>query len=271
MAREVTEIYNDIIESKNSRSDLSDLNSNSNVAIYKLWAFICAVAIFSHEVLWDLLQVNIDNTLDSRINGTSEWYSLKALEYQDGDELKRLNNGLSLGYDPVNPQNRVVTRAAYSDNNGVLDLKLATGEPESLSKLDPVVELRVVEYFEKIKFAGTQINIISIRPDEIVLDDVTVYHDGTRSDDDIATDVSNAIDDYLVNLPFDGVFYIQSFIDAIQVVNNVVDVYVAQIFRDSYLSDENIPVREIVQRKTELDAGYAIIEDISKLKVEIES
>ena len=125
MAREVTEIYNDIIESKNSRSDLSDLNSNSNVAIYKLWAFICAVAIFSHEVLWDLLQVNIDNTLDSRINGTSEWYSLKALEYQDGDELKRLNNGLSLGYDPVNPQNRVVTRAAYSDNNGVLDLKLA--------------------------------------------------------------------------------------------------------------------------------------------------
>jgi len=262
MARDINTIYSSIITTKNSRSELDDLNSTSKSAIYKLWAYITSVAIYSHELLWDLFRDEINLTLTERINGTSPWYANKALEYQDGDELISLGDITYLGYDPILLDNRIITRCSYYEDlinyKGRLNLKVAKGQPDSLSELD-IDELgRVIKYFEKIKFAGTNINIISIQADEIFLDTVTIYHDGVRTDEEINEDVNNAMDAYLVNLPFDGQFYIQSFIDAIQLVENVIDVYVVALSIKSYLGNPT-PTAEPIVRKVLLDAGYAKI------------
>jgi len=131
--------------------------------------------------------------------------------------------------------------------------------------------IRIDEYFENIKFAGTRVNTITIKPDEIVLSDVTVFHDGVRADADVLADVTVAMDNFLVTLPFDGVFYIQSFTDAIQTVNNVVDVYIVEINRDSFLNDENTPDRTLITRKTVLDAGYAKISGEVAVKIALDN
>ena len=271
MARDITVIYNGIIDTKNSREELSGLNSTSQVAIYKLWAYITAVAIFSHELLWDLFRDEIDSTLDSRINGTSECYSGKA-----GDELLTLGEGTYLGYEPILEDNRLITRCAYFEDEilfkGRLNLKVAKGDVDNLSELDPSEKGRVIKYFEKIKFAGTNINIISIQADEILLDDLTIYHDGVRADQEILTDIGDAMDDYLVNLPFNGQFYIEAFRDRLQQVVNVVDVYIVALSRDSYINgDPQTPDNEAIVRKVVLDAGYAKIKDKSLIKLEIEA
>tara|TARA_R110002020_G_scaffold471855_1_gene699311 strand:- start:310 stop:1119 length:810 start_codon:yes stop_codon:yes gene_type:complete len=268
MAREISAIYNAIIEDKNARNELNDLNSTSQLSIYKLWAYVVSVSIFTLELLWDLFREEIDETINSRINGTSEWYASKALEYQDGDDLQRIDNGLSLGYDPVVRQNRIVTRAAYSESGSTLNLKLAKGDADNLEQLENSERNRVTEYFEKIKFAGTVINIISIQPDEIGLNDITVFHDGTRSDSEMNADLNKAMDDFLVNLPFDGIFYIQAFTDALQAVSNVVDVYVVRLDRTEYISGSGVTT-EIVRRAS-LEAGYAIIDSNTSLKLDIE-
>ena len=279
MARDISVIYNGIIDTKNSREELGDLNSTSQTAIYKLWAYIISVAIFSHELLWDLFRAEIDATLDQRINGTNEWYSTQALLYQDGDELLTLGDTTYLGYDPILEDNQIITRCAYFEDlinfKGRLNLKVAKGGADNLSNLDPSEIGRVIKYFEKIKFAGTNINIVSIKADEIQLDDITIYHDGVRADEDVLSDVGDAMDDYLINLPFDGQFYVEAFRDRIQQVENVVDVYILDLKRTSYINDSDpwlSPDIDIpIVRKAVLDAGYAIIQDKSLIKLEIES
>lgn len=275
MARDITTIYSGIIDTKNSREELKDLNSTSQTAIYKLWAYVVSVAIFTHELLWDLFKQEISDTLDARINGTSEWYAGKALEYQDGDELLTLGDGAYLGYDPIVEENRIITRCSYFENivefKGVLNLKVAKGDASNLSNLDINEIGKVIKYFEKIKFAGTNILIVSYQADEILLDDLTVYHDGVRSDQEILSDIENAMDDYLINLPFDGQFYIEGFRDKLQKVANVVDIYIGTLSRDSYeAGDPNTPANSIINRRVTLDSGYAKIKDKSLIKLEIE-
>ena len=235
MARTVSVIYDSIIDYKKSREELSDLNSTSQVAIYKLWAYISAVAIFTHELLWDLYREEIIGILDARIAGTNDWYVGEALKYQDGDELVLLENGTRAGYSPVIEGNRIITRCAYFEDlisfEGRLNLKMAKGSPDNLSELTLGEELRVESYFERIKFAGTNINIISIQADEIILSDISVFHDNVRTDDEVRLDVETAMNDFLIDLPFDGIFYIESFRDAIQQVRNVVDVEIVELKR----------------------------------------
>lgn len=269
MARDISVIYTSIIDTKNTRDELNGLNSNSQVAIYKLWAYIVSVAIFTHELLWDLFRDEIDETLTSRINGTTYWYAQKALDYQDGDELKVLGGGTYLGYDPIIEESKIVTRCAFDDSGGTLDLKLAKGDVGSLSKLTDGERDGVESYFDKIKFAGTDINIISVQGDEIRIDGVTVYHDGVRSDADIASDVEVAMDDFLVNLDFNGIFYVEYFRDAVQQVENVVDVNIAQISLDSFETGSAVILP--ITRRISLYSGYAKIHDHTELTVTIEN
>jgi len=276
MARNITDIYDSIMDYKKSRSELNKLNSTSQAAIYKLWAYITAAAIFTHELLWDIFREEINVTLEARINGTNEWYVGKALEYQDGNELKILSDGTRLGYSPIIEGNKIVSRCAYFEDKvnfkGRLNLKMAKGSPSNLSKLAAEELGRITNYFEKIKFAGTNINLISIKADEIELTDITVYHDGVRTNDDIRVDIEAAMNNFLTNLSFDGIFYIEAFRDSLQEVENVVDINILELKRVSYINGEeevDKVVSTIVRRVT-LDAGYAGISSFTPLKIEIE-
>lgn len=275
MARDITVIYDSIIDYKKSRGELNELNSTSQTAIYKLWAYISAVAIYTHELLFDLFRDEINAILDSRINGNNDWYVGKALEYQDGDELQLLEDGTRLGYSSVIENNRIITRCAYFEDlvgaKGRLNLKIAKGEPDSLEKVSAEERGRITNYFEKIKFSGTNINLISIKADDIVLTDITIYHDGVRTNDNIRSDIEDAMNDFLVNLSFDGVFYVEAFRDSLQLVTNVVDVYIVELGRITYINDENNVVVDTISRKVTLDAGHAKIADFAPLKVEIEA
>ena len=273
MARDITVIYDSIIEYKKSRIELNKLNSTSQVAIYKLWAYIVSVAIFAHELLWDLFRDEIDTTLSERISGTNEWYVGEALKYQKGDGLQVLTNGTSLGYDPIIASNQIITRCAYFEDliasKGQLNLKIAKGDVDTLEKLSDEEIGGVKNYFEKIKFAGTNINIISIQADEIILSDVTIYHDGVRTSSEVQTDIEAAANSFLENLLFDGIFYVESFRDSLQSVANVVDVHIVELRRNSYITGSL--VESTISRRVTLDAGYAKIFSFTPLVMAIES
>ncbi|MEM6734469.1 MAG: hypothetical protein AAF620_00225 [Bacteroidota bacterium] len=258
MARSIQTIQESIIKYKDSRPELSKLNSRSSTAIWRLWTFIVAVAIYTHEVLWDFFKEEVDILLDQRIQGTAMWYSQKALEYQDGSELVVINNGTQLGYDPVIESQRLVTRAAYTESNTLqgraLILKLAKGNVSNLQKLDGIEVVRLNKYFEQIKFAGTQIFISSLDPD-LLLPKMTVYHDGVFSNETIFTKVETAINNFMVSLPFDAIFYKQKFEEAVLSVANVVDVDVNNITIRSF-KDILSPVDTNVDRRVILESGY---------------
>jgi hypothetical protein len=101
MARPIAEIYDGIIESKENRTELEgllpdnetstqlleDLNSDSKVAIWRLWAWITASVMHIHETLWDLFKVEVEAIVAAAPAGTPAWYHKKVLEYQHEDEL----------------------------------------------------------------------------------------------------------------------------------------------------------------------------------------
>jgi hypothetical protein len=257
MARSVREIQEEIIRYKNTLPELRRLNSRSATAIWRLWVFIMAVAHYAHELYFDLFRDEINETLNKRIQGTAPWYAQKALEFQDGSELQLIAGGTQLGYDPVQPSLRLVTRAAYReerDNNGRLVLKLAKGGVDDLQKLDGVEMLRIDKYFEKIKFAGTNLAISSLDPD-IIIPRMTVFHDGILDNETVFENVKKAIEEFIATLPFDGIFYVIKFVDYLQKVDHITDVQIASITIRSFIDVLN-PVEEVVERKKVLDSGY---------------
>ena len=230
MARNIKTIYDSIIDYKESRPELSDLNSTSSTAIYKMWAYVQSIAIYTLELLWDLFKVEIEEILTQRINGTKDWYAQKSLDFQYGDPLTVLGNEDNpyLGYATINDDNKIITRVAYGEttiNNVVhLELKVAKGDPETLQPLDAEEILSFEKYLDRIKFAGVYINTISANPDEMDIGNGTdgsgieVRHDGVRSNDDVKEDVVEAINSFLVSLPFDGIMYVEQLRNAIQSV-----------------------------------------------------
>jgi len=195
MARTIAEIQKEIIQRKNSIAELNQLDNTSKTSIWKLWAYVTATAIWSHERIVER------NTLVSRPH-TLNWYREQALNFVYGHPLiweegffkfdsmrlseaelivKKVVKHCAVGevdletilseelpktQDDVNN-----TIAQYFHNQvGVIFMKVAgengSGNIEKLSK-DELTIFR--EYMRQIKDAGNQIQIISVDGDQLHL------------------------------------------------------------------------------------------------------
>lgn len=269
MARSISEIQDIIISEKNNRLELNELESDSKVSIYNGWAYICAVAIHSFEVIHDLFKSDIDTILDTRMNGTPQFYVNKAYEFQDGDTVQVSEDGTRISYPAIDTSKQIITRASYEEvvvSGGNLDklllVKVAKGETGSLQPLEPEELVRFTSYLDKIKFAGTNIQGVS-KIGDVLIPYITVYHDGLLPDSTILTRVNDAIHDFMKDLSFDSALYESKLFDAISDVDNVTDVYVddeaipAQgVFLRSYDDDGVIGDEVEVKRYAYLASGY---------------
>ena len=155
MARKVTEIYAAIVAYKDNQTFLqdlapqqdttqqlaSDLDSTSKVAIWRLWAYTISVAIYLHELLFDLFKKEIDNKIANGIWGTIRWYQTQVFKFQFGDNL--IYNPATGHYEYViiDLSKQVIKRCAIIETiNGALLFKVAKESNNILSPL-PQVEI----------------------------------------------------------------------------------------------------------------------------------
>ena len=73
MARSIQEIQTLILQAKAQEPALNELNSTSKVAIWRLWVYIIAVAIWSLEKLFDQHRADIDKRLAELKPHTARW------------------------------------------------------------------------------------------------------------------------------------------------------------------------------------------------------
>jgi len=233
MSRTIAEIYDEIIVEKESQTALSgltpdpetslgllnDLSSGSRVAIWRLWAYITAVAIWTHEQVFELFLEEAEAIAAAAPAGTARWYQKKVLEFQFGDSLQYVNN--QYVYDPVDLSARIVTRCAVQDRgDGVVVVKVAKDvTPTPLTNTEKTA---LEGYIAKIKFAGTRVAVLSQDADEIDLD-YDIFYDPIVPLATLQARVQNAIDAYATNLEFNGEVRINKITDALQVVDGVVD------------------------------------------------
>lgn len=265
MARSITQILTQMENELAAQSSLSGLNSPSQTAIYKLWMYIMASAIYFHETLWDIFKGEIETIVDNAPVGTDGWVQQKCFEFQYDavtPQVVTISDTFVVGYDAVDETLRIVTRCSVKTlPNKIVSVKVAKSDPPTALTLTELNSLK--GYLDDISFAGVQYNAISLSSDKIYLKG-SIYYNGQYSTV-IATNVIAAVNNYLANTPFDGDIRVQKLVDAIQDVEGVKDIVVDDM---AIRADVTLFANKtyLVQNKTTMFnkypmfAGYAVEE-----------
>lgn len=274
MARSISEIQQEIIDSKNADPVLVDLNSPSASAVWRLWSYITAVAINLHEQFLDLGKIELEELARDAVAGTADWLQKRALEFQysvSDPQVITVINGVAT-YPTVDENLRIITRASVTEKaNGRVLIKVAKGDV-TLSPLDVNELSAAISYFDKIGFVGIPLDTISLNADRLRFEG-SVYFYGEYVSTEVKSSVIEAINGYLKSISvdgFDGTLVRENLIDAIQSVDGVagIDTLNVQLNgrpeQDPLGGGNNINI----QRKYDTTAGYMIPEDTANNTLE---
>lgn len=240
MARSIAEIYNQMVTEKQNFSQLNalqpnidesqtllnDLTTTSKVAVWRLIFFVVAVGIWSLENIYDLHKEWIENRAKEITPGNTFWYAKKSKEYQDGDTLEWINDNYQ--YSNINQTLQIIKLVSVSEGGGKVLIKVAKMNGTQPEPLDTDELLRFIEYMKKVKFAGINVLIVS-RSADLLKISYKIYYDPLimKSDGSLISDnsfpVEDTINNFIKNLPFDGVFSITSLTDEIQKCKGVIN------------------------------------------------
>jgi hypothetical protein len=211
------------------------LTSTSRVAVWRLLARVVATAIWTLETLYDLFREEVQNTIAQLKPHSLLWYSNKAKAFQYGFNLppdSDVYNNTNVDEQAV-ADSQIVRFAAVVEQDRGLRLKIAKEVAGDLAPLTPAEMEAFAEYMRRIKDAGVRLNITSTPADSLILS-LTIFYNplilnnqGQRLDGTNNTPVQQAIQDYLRNLPFNGVFLLQDLTDVLQRVEGVRTVYIS--------------------------------------------
>lgn len=236
MARPISDIYDEMIQEKETLSSLSGLtpdpetytnllsrfSSSSKVAIWRLLFYIVAASIYAFEVLMDRFKEDVEELAAQAEAGTIRWYQEQSLVFQLGDTL--IYQDGKYQYATIDTSLQVVKRSAAIERpDGYVIIKTAkldsSNAPIPLSSTE-LTGLR--SYYEQIKFAGTFVEVVSFDPDDLKLE-YDIYYSAQIPLVDIQATVFEAVNNYIQNLPFNGELNINKLTDALQVVEGVID------------------------------------------------
>ena len=77
MARTLTQIQSELLAAKAAEPKLDALDSPSNFAIWRLWLYVVAMAVWTLEQLFDRHKTEIEARLAQNIFGSAEWFVLQ--------------------------------------------------------------------------------------------------------------------------------------------------------------------------------------------------
>ncbi|KAA3702291.1 hypothetical protein F3F94_21125, partial [Bacteroides salyersiae] len=198
MSRTIKDIYTEAIAERNKRMELTEFNSDSKLSIMNGLTWVVAAIIHSFETLLDIFAVDISNTINNRINGTPVYYTNALLQYQKGDTLSVREDGLAFGYSNIDETKRMITQVSYTESvddhnlDSKLVLKIATGEKGNLTAISKEELVPINSYINKIKFAGTRVEVVSYEGD-VLVPMVTVFYDGAIPEAEIYTKIEDKL------------------------------------------------------------------------------
>lgn len=260
MARTIEEIYNAMITEKqtfsslngltpnaNYQSLMTDLSTKSKVAIWRLMIYIVAVGIWIHEQYWLYAKQELEAIAAESIAGNLQWYQKEIKKWQYGFLL--LWNGVSYKYYYADTTSTAALDSRLADKVACVEVfnqdfrgiivKVAKVTSSGIAALTQLEIDSLNSYIDRIKFAGVQTDVISQPADKILLN-LKIYYQGTLSAAQMLIDVKAAINRYIENIEFDGVFYLIKMIDEIQAVDGVQDISLlsaqGKVYTGSYAS-----------------------------------
>lgn len=268
MSRTIQQIYDEAVRERNKRLELSEISSDSKLSILNGITWTFAAVVYSFECLLDVFAIDISNILNSRINGTPTYYINALLQYQKGSELMMREDGLAFGYNEVEPSKQIITQASYMESHddvnldNKLILKVATGNKGNLHAIAPEELVMIQSYINRIKFAGTRVEVTSQEGD-ILIPRVSVYYDGAVMESEVYDQVEEQLNAYMLGIQFDSTIYVSDIVAAIRKAEHVTDVYIDEtaepeqgVFIAAYDSDGHIVPAQKIGRMSHTSSGY---------------
>jgi hypothetical protein len=263
MARLETDIIAAIDADIAANPDLSALDSSSAFAYRNLFRTIIAKAIRLHELLFDNFKADVDILAARAVPGTGPWYLERVKEFQYGDIVQILDD-FTVGYSLLEPTKQIITKAAITKVDGDLAVKCR----KLAGALTADEQTGLSAYLNKIKFAGTDIIIISINDDLLQITG-NFYYDPEIALADIKADLDAQAEEYLANLEFNGLFYVSKLESILSLVLGYKDFELLTIQASSdsgstYAPVERIynPVSGIISYATSLSSQLTFIPNV---------
>lgn len=235
MARTINEIQKEILTVKSNNNALNELSSTSKVAIWRLWVYVIAYAIWVLESLFDVHKKEVDEALLSLKPHSARWYRSKALAFQYGFDLlfdsDKFNNKNKTEEQIKSSKIIKYSAVTESEDESRLIVKIATEKDNKLLPINPGEYDAFKSYIAEIKDAGVKVTVINYLPDRLKLN-VTVKRDRLLLNKDgvnmltAKEPVKEAIIGFLKKLPFNGELSIQALTDEIQKADGVEDVVI---------------------------------------------
>lgn len=274
MARTIQEIQNLIFQAKAQEPTLSELNSTSKVAIWRLWVYIIAVAIWSLEKLFDQHRADIDKRLAEFKPHTARWYRSKALAFQYGfDLLPDSDTFDNQGHtEEAIEASKIVKYSAVieSKNEGRLIVKISGEQGEQLQPITDAQKQAFEAYLQEIKDAGVRLSVVNYQPDilhlqmKIVYDPLVLDSNG-QSIIHATKPVEKAIKDYLKRLPFNGELVLAHLIDALQQAEGVKIPHLILAQSKNITSSGEYGAFETIEISKIPTAGYFTIDNFNNI------
>ena len=274
MARTIQEIQTLILQAKAQEPALNELNSTSKVAIWRLWVYIIAVAIWSLEKLFDQHRADIDKRLAELKPHTARWYRSKALAFQYGFDLlpdsdKFNNQGHT---EEAIEAGKIVKYSAVieSKNEGRLIVKIAGEQGEQLQPITDAQKQAFEAYLQEIKDAGVRLSVVNYQPDvlhlqmKIVYDPLVLDSNG-QSIIHATKPVEEAIKSYLKRLPFNGELVLAHLIDALQQAEGVKIPHLVLAQSKNITSSGDYGAFETIEISKIPTAGYFTIDNFNDI------
>jgi hypothetical protein len=209
------------------------LTSNSMYAIYRLFTFIIAAAIFIFESFLDQHNKEVDDKLANQRYGTEPWYRDMALLFQYGFSLVQdkdyfINEGFT---DEEIEASKIIKYAAVNqaENSSRLIIKIAGEVDGELSDFENLDQVEAIEnFFKRIKVAGTDITIINYKADQLYLNmqikrDPLILNSEGMSILNANYPVNEALKEFMKELKFNGELRLSALVDKIQLIPGVLD------------------------------------------------
>jgi hypothetical protein len=263
MARTVAQIKQSMLDAKNADPTLSALTSTSQTAKWNLYYFIVASCIAIFEQLQDLFKVDLETIASTAAPSTPQWTRNKVLAFQTGDVAELDTTTFVIEYPTITAANQILTRCAVvtAPNRTVL-IKVAKSDPPEPVSVGELAELQ--SYVETFNPAGIAFTLINEDSDKMEVA-ATIYYNGQYSAV-IQDNVEAALNNYMANLPFNGVISTQAVVDAIQGAEGVISLSLTRILvrRDTFAYGAGVTLYNLstgvdsVQYQTY--AGYVVEE-----------
>lgn len=232
MARTLEVIQNEIKTSIRTYPSLNAFlfpeNGGSMVGVFNLIIYVVALAMYTHEVMIDILKSEIQAIADSAPSGNAKWLQAQILKFQYGHVIQLVD--FVPKYATVVEAAKIVTKCSVKQlSSGVVAIKVAKGVSPSLTPLSAAELSALKDYYfgtstsEGIGFAGVRAAFINLNPDRMRVE-ATVYFKGQYVEATVKAAVITAIETFFgsfQNEAFDGTVFIIKLIDAIQAVDGV--------------------------------------------------